>query len=73
MELFAEIIRLSTVEGTNPFSNNDAAKSIWQQFLEVADSYNEPHRFHHPGWLRVDFNTQGRQPAPRGDVRRRCG
>ena len=30
MELFAEIIRLSTVEGVNPFSSNDTAKSIWQ-------------------------------------------
>ena len=45
MELFAEIIRLSTIEGVNPFSSNDAAASIWQDFIKLADSYNEPGRF----------------------------
>jgi hypothetical protein len=45
MALFAEIIRLSTVEGTNPFSNDAAARNIWQRFVELADTYNEPGRF----------------------------
>ena len=45
MELFQEIIRLSTIEGRNPFSNDDAARNIWQRFVEVADTYNEPGRF----------------------------
>jgi hypothetical protein len=45
MELFAEIIRLSTIEGTNPFSSDAAATSIWQRFVEVADTYNDPGNF----------------------------
>jgi len=45
MKLFAEIIRLSTIEGTNPFESNDAARLIWQDFVETADDYNEPGRF----------------------------
>jgi hypothetical protein len=45
MKLFREIIRLSTVEGVNPFSSDAAARSIWQRFVEVADTYNEPGRF----------------------------
>lgn len=45
MELFQNIIKLSTVEGTNPFSSDDAQHNIWQNFVKVADSYNEPGRF----------------------------
>jgi len=29
----------------NPFSSDKAARSIWQDFVEIADSYNEPGRF----------------------------
>ena len=45
MELFAEIIRLSTVEGVNPFSSDEAAVSIWKRFVALADSYNDPGNF----------------------------
>ena len=45
MELFREVIRLGTVERQNPFSSDDAARNIWQRFVEVADTYNEPGRF----------------------------
>ena len=45
MKLFQEVIRLSTVEGTNPFETDEATASIWQRFVELADSYNDPGRF----------------------------
>ncbi len=45
MELFQNIIKLSTIEGTNPFSSDAVARSIWQRFIKVADTYNEPGRF----------------------------
>ncbi|MEP4076244.1 DUF3604 domain-containing protein [Haloferula sp.] len=44
-QVFADIIRLATVEGTNPFSSDEAATSIWLDFLEKAEHYNEPGRF----------------------------
>jgi len=44
MEAFANIIEFG-VKGENPMSSNDAAKSIWQDFVEKADTYNEPGRF----------------------------
>ena len=45
MEVFAEIIRLATIDGVNPFSSDAAARSIWQDFVKLADTYNEPGRF----------------------------
>jgi hypothetical protein len=45
MELFQNIIKIGTVEGRAPFSNDEATRSIWQRFVEKADSYNEPGRF----------------------------
>ena len=45
MEVFADIIRKSTVEGINPFSSDALAKSIWNDFIKVAELYNEPGRF----------------------------
>ena len=45
MELFSEIIRLSTVEGVNPFSSDEAAVSIWKRFVALADTYNDPGNF----------------------------
>ncbi len=45
MALFAEIIRLATVEGTNPFSSDAAMRTIWNDFVQRADSYNEPGKF----------------------------
>jgi hypothetical protein len=45
MEAFANIIEHGTVKMVNPFSSNDAARSIWAGFVEKADGYNEPGRF----------------------------
>ena len=45
MEVFADIIDKSTVQGVNPFSSNELATSIWNDFIKVADQYNEPGRF----------------------------
>jgi hypothetical protein len=45
MEAFANIIEYGTVKLTNPFSSDDAAVSIWVDFVEKAESYNEPGRF----------------------------
>ena len=44
MEAFASIIDAG-VRGINPFSSAAAARSIWVDFVEKADSYNEPGRF----------------------------
>ncbi|NNK49201.1 MAG: DUF3604 domain-containing protein [Gemmatimonadetes bacterium] len=45
MEVFADIIEKSTVQGVNPFSSNELATSIWNDFIKIADQYNEPGRF----------------------------
>ena len=45
MQAFAELIELGTVKMVNPFSSDAAARSIWQNFIEVADTYNEPGKF----------------------------
>ena len=44
MEAFQDIIASGT-NGINPMSSNDAARSIWIDFVEKADKYNEPGRF----------------------------
>ncbi len=44
MEAFANILELG-VKGDNPFSNDEAARSIWLDFVTKADTYNEPGRF----------------------------
>ncbi len=45
MQAFAEIIEIGTVTLVNPFSSDEATTSIWQDFVEIADTYNEPGRF----------------------------
>jgi hypothetical protein len=45
MQAFGEIIKIGTVTMVNPFSSDKAATSIWQDFVEIADTYNEPGRF----------------------------
>ena len=45
MEAFSNIIEYGTVKLTNPFSSDEAAASIWVDFVEKAESYNEPGRF----------------------------
>ena len=44
MEAFGSIIEAGT-SGINPMSSNEAARSIWLDFVEKADTYNEPGRF----------------------------
>jgi len=45
MAVFADIIEKSTVQGVNPFSSDELATSIWNDFIKIADEYNEPGRF----------------------------
>jgi hypothetical protein len=44
MEAFGSIIESGT-NGINPMSSNAAERSIWQRFIEDADTYDEPGRF----------------------------
>ncbi len=44
MEAFADIIEAGT-NGINPFSSDAATRSIWVDFVEKAETYNEPGRF----------------------------
>jgi len=44
MEAFQDIITHG-VKGINPFKSNDATRNIWVNFVEKADTYNEPGRF----------------------------
>jgi len=44
MEAFQNIIKHG-VKGNNPFSSNDAARSIWQNFVKKAEDYNHPGHF----------------------------
>ena len=44
MEAFGSIMASGTA-GINPMSSNDAVRSIWIDFVEKTDTYNEPGRF----------------------------
>ncbi len=44
MEAFGNIIEAG-VKGINPFSSDEASRSIWIDFVEKAETYNEPGRF----------------------------
>jgi len=44
MEVFQNIIAKS-LSGINPFSSDEAARSIWLDFVAKADTYNQPGRF----------------------------
>ena len=44
MEAFGSILEAGT-SGINPMSSNSAARSIWIDFVEKADTYNDPGRF----------------------------
>ena len=44
MEGFQSIIEKGT-SGINPFSSNELTRSIWEQFVRIADQYDEPGRF----------------------------
>ncbi len=45
MEAFANIIEKGTVQGINPFSSDELVTHIWNEFIEIAEQYNEPGRF----------------------------
>ena len=45
MEGFADIIKRATVLGENPFSSTELTRSIWSEYVLIADEYNEPGRF----------------------------
>jgi len=45
MEGFADIIKRATVLGENPFESEDLTRTIWNEFILIADQYNEPGRF----------------------------
>jgi hypothetical protein len=45
MEAFSDIIKYGTVKMTNPFSSDDAARGIWDDFVKKVDTYNEPGHF----------------------------
>jgi hypothetical protein len=45
MEAFLDIIDKGTVQGINPFSSDELARSTWRDFVRIADQYNEPGRF----------------------------
>jgi len=45
MEGFADIINRATVLGENPFQSEDLTRTIWEDFVEIADQYNEPGNF----------------------------
>ncbi len=45
MEGFADIVKRATVLGENPFQSEELTRSIWGDFVRIADQYNEPGRF----------------------------
>jgi hypothetical protein len=64
MEAFANIIEYGTT-GRNPMSSNDAARSIWVDFVEKAETYNAPGRF----TAMTGFEWSS---TPKGDNLHRC-
>ena len=42
MEAFANIIQQTTVEGVNPFGSDELTNAVWQNFVKIADQYNQP-------------------------------
>jgi len=44
MEAVREVVAKGT-SGENPFSSDELTRSIWDNFINIADQYNEPGRF----------------------------
>jgi len=44
MEAFADIIKRSA-SGENPFDSDELTRSIWGEYVQIADQYNNPGRF----------------------------
>ncbi len=64
MEAFADIIERGT-SGQNPFGSNDLTRSIWNDFVQIADQYNQPGRFS----AMIGFEWSS---TPDGDNLHRC-
>ena len=65
MQAFSEIMEIAFVTLEDPFSNDEAARSIWKNFIEITDTYNEPGRFTAmTGW---EWTS-----TPKGDNMHRC-
>ncbi len=64
MEAFADIIERGT-SGDNPFGSNDLTRSIWNDFVQIADQYNQPGRFS----AMIGFEWSS---TPDGDNLHRC-
>ena len=47
MNIFRKAAKMMNIitNGINPMSSNAAERSIWQRFIEDAETYNEPGRF----------------------------
>ena len=61
MEAFADIIEKGTVKGINPFSSDDLTRSIWKDFVRIADQYYEPGRF--TAMTGFEWSTTRTRPA----------
>jgi hypothetical protein len=44
MEAVRDVVDRGTT-GRNPFSSDELTRTIWEEFIEIADQYNEPGRF----------------------------
>ncbi len=55
---FAEIIDLST-QGINPFESQDLTRSMWGEFLQIAEQYNDPGTFTAMTGFEWSFSPQG--------------
>ena len=64
MEAFQDVIAAG-VQGKDPMSSNDAARSIWIDFVEKAETYNDPGRF----TAMTGFEWTS---TPKGDNLHRC-
>ncbi len=64
MEAFADIIERAT-SGENPFDSDDLTRSIWDEFVQIADQYNNPGRF----TAMIGFEWSS---TPGGDNLHRC-
>jgi hypothetical protein len=59
MALFGNIIEQATVKGINPFSSNDLTRSIWSEFIEITDDYNDPGTFTAMSGFEWTFTPKG--------------
>jgi hypothetical protein len=58
-EAFAEIIDMATIRGINPFGSPALSRSIWSEFIEIAEQYNDPGTFTAMTGFEWSFSPQG--------------